>query len=97
MTTAKSHFLTAEHALRIALGAFFNAEARRPADAPALIGEWMLEITRKLASDRLTCADYRTVIARWEAEENPDFAAQELNALHPEDNRHHNAAKAGSA
>ncbi|ULU23787.1 hypothetical protein [Dyella terrae] len=62
---------TADHAIRMALGAYYNARAARPLDGAAMVGAWMLEISRKLAGDDITRGDYAEIIGRWNAEQTP--------------------------
>jgi|GEM_PF-5167225 len=62
--------LTAESAVRLALGAFYNAVACHPEDASDLVGLWMLEISRKMEGDDEVGPHYREAITRWREEDN---------------------------
>lgn len=81
---------TAEHAVRMALGAFYNAQALRPTDGPALVGAWMEALSRKLREDDITRGHYLEIIRRWEAEENASKATSDNEQFADLDNRHHN-------
>jgi hypothetical protein len=92
---AKHARLTADHAVRLALGAYYNATAGRPGDGPALVGAWMLELSRKLGEDDITRAHYREIIRRWEAEENASLVSPDNEQFARLDNRLHNDVTRG--
>lgn len=93
MSANRKHVrLTADDACRIALGAFYNAAACGPSDGPALVGAWMLEVSKKLRADDVIGPHYREIIARWEVEENAPDNAQ----FATEDNPPENAAIQGA-
>jgi hypothetical protein len=93
--TKKHSALTADHAIRMALGAFYVASAAKPADGPALVGGWMLELSRKLEEDDITRSDYREIIRRWDAEEEASKITSDNEQFATLDNRHHNGVNRG--
>lgn len=86
--------LTADHAVRIALGAYYVAASVPHGDGANLVGAWLLELSRKLKEDDITSRDYVTIIERWALEDNAS-AGLSVNGLHGGDNRPDNAARSG--
>jgi hypothetical protein len=87
---------TAEHAARIALGAFYNAKATLPLDGPALVGAWMEQISRKLREDDITRGHYDEIIRRWQAQDDADKGMADNEQFAGLDNRTHNAIAWGA-
>lgn len=66
----RHHRLNAESAIRLALGAFYAAEAGQPDDAPDLVGRFMLELSRRLSEDGVVGPHYAEIIECWRVEDN---------------------------
>lgn len=97
MTTPNRHTrFTAQHAARIALGAFYNAARRPSLDGPALLGAWMEEVSHKLREDDITRRHYGEIIRRWEVADNAVSAGQNGNGLPPGENAPDNADPTGA-
>lgn len=87
---------SAQHATRIALGAYYNAIAASPRSGPELVGAWMEALSKKLASDEITRLDYAEIMRIWQAEDNAKLACSEGNNLPLSENAADNGPTTGS-